>query len=50
MKTDTEYFHLAVDAWCRKNKWAKGLPATPEWFSQMLTDAQTLKAADRARD
>lgn len=49
MKTDTEYFHLAVDAWCKKHRFDSNLPATPSWFSEMLRDAQTLKAADRAR-
>lgn len=49
MKTDTEYFHLAVDAWCKAHKWEKDLPVTPGWFSVMLRDAQALKDADRKR-
>lgn len=49
MKTDTEYFHLAVDTWCKRNRFNAGLPCTPSWFSEMLRDAQTLKDADRKR-
>lgn len=49
MKTDTEYFGIAVDNWCRKNAWGKDLPCTPSWFSQMLRDAQALKDADKKR-
>lgn len=49
MKTDTEYFHIAVDTWCKKNKWARDLPVTPSWFSEMLRDAQYLKSADRSK-
>lgn len=49
MKTDTEYFHMSVDAWCKANRWAKDLPVTPSWFSEMLRAAQTLKDADRKR-
>jgi hypothetical protein len=49
MKTDTEYFHMAVDAWCKANKWSKDLPVTPSWFSDMLNNANKLKLADKAR-
>lgn len=49
MKTDTEYFRLAVESWCKKHKWERDLPVTPSWFSQMLTDAQALKQADKDR-
>lgn len=49
MKTDTEYFHIAVDTWVRKNRFNAGLPCTPSWFSEMLRDAQALKDADRKK-
>jgi hypothetical protein len=49
MKTDNEYFHIAVATWCTKHKWEKDLPVTPSWFSEMLRDAQALKTADRAK-
>lgn len=46
MKTDTEYFHLAVDSWCKRNRFNAGLPCTPSWLSEILRDAQALKDAD----
>jgi hypothetical protein len=49
MKTDTEYFHLAVDAWIKKNRYSANLPTTPSWFSEMMRDAQALKDADRKK-
>jgi hypothetical protein len=49
MKTDTQYFGIAVETWCLKHKWERDLPVTPSWFSQMLRDAQALKDADRKR-
>lgn len=49
MKTDTEYFHLACDAWCKKERWRKDLPLTMAAISEVLRDAQALKSVDRAR-
>lgn len=49
MKTDTEYFRLAVAAWCQKHKWDKDLPMTPAWLSEVLTDAQALKDVDKKK-
>lgn len=49
MKTDTQYFHDAVEAWNKKNKYSANLPCTPGWLSEMLRNAQALKDADKAR-
>lgn len=49
MKSDTQYFHDAVAKWTKANKYAANLPVTPNWFSEMLRDAQAMKDADKAR-
>lgn len=49
MKPDTEYFRLAVKAWCEKHRWDRDLPMTPAWLSEMMTDAQALKDTDKKK-
>lgn len=49
MKPDSEYFRLAVESWCKVNKWNRDLPMTPAWLLEMLNRASDLKAADRKK-
>ena len=46
MKTDTEYFHLALAAWNKANRAASFCPMTGQQLSEVLTAAQKLKQAD----
>ena len=49
MKTDTEYFHLALDAWCKAHVIGRDMPITASQLSEILRNAQALKVADRNR-
>jgi hypothetical protein len=49
MKTDTEYFHDAVNQWTAANRSRSNMPFTAAQLSEILTLAQKLKAADAAK-
>jgi hypothetical protein len=49
MKSDTEYFTMAVEAWRKKYRFASQTPLSMDALSQVLRDAQALKDADRKR-
>lgn len=49
MKTDTEYFRLAVEAYCKAHKYDAMCPISMVQLLTVLRDMQTLKDADKAR-
>lgn len=49
MKTDTEYFQIALDAYCKAHRLDAMMPLTPVILSQLLRSAQALKDADKKR-
>lgn len=49
MKTDTEYFALAVAQYCKGHAIGKDMPLTMSQLSEVLIAAQALKDADRKR-
>ncbi len=44
---DTKYFQQALAAYCKKHPWDATVPLTPSVLSELLTEAQRLKDADR---
>jgi hypothetical protein len=49
MKPDIEYLRLAVEIWCKRNRWDKDLPMTPSWLFEMLTTSKDLRDADKKK-